>query len=150
MEGKQFANGQYIYLDEKDLKNKSLVEYIYQKLIVYDYYEEYDNTKKYDLEPYVSEFIKGKLRKYENHFLRIKYLPTKKSYKYVVAYEILDNNELEILKKYCQCEKHRMSYFNPKRYLIGAIDVGCLQYDIGKYNMDVIYCTRKYLSEHNK
>lgn len=148
MNNNNFQSKQYIFLEEKNLKDKTLEEYIFQTLSIYDFYEVYDKDKKYLISPYIFEFIKNTPRTYENHLLTIKYLPTNQKYKYIVSYEIVAPKELELLKKYCQCEKHRTSYFNIKRYLLGGCDVGCLHYDIGKLNMNVVYKTRKYVKEY--
>jgi hypothetical protein len=138
-----FNYNSYIPLKDKDLNEKTISEFIFQDLICYDYYEEYQQNKKYITDEYQFEYYPNIKRKYINKLITYYYHT---EYKYVVAYEILNEYDKNILKKYCQCKKHKYSIFNPVRYFIGEFDVGCINSDFP--TQFVIWKTRLFIKNY--
>ncbi len=141
----QFQYNSYISIKDNDLNGKTINEYLFQLLICYDYYEEYDSNKTYITNQYIFSFSNDAKRIYINKLVTYQY--NNNQYQYVVAHEILNNDDKKLLKKYCQCEKHTTSRFNPKRYLLGSFDVGCIDSDFPA--QFVIWKTRQYIKNNN-
>lgn len=136
-----FRYNSYIPLKDKNLKDKTISEFLFTELVIYDYYEEYDENKNYPTTEYTFEYFPNTKRKYINKLVTYQYKNIQ--YKYVVAYEILNHRDKEFLKKYCQCEKHTANIFNPKRYLLGIWITGCINCDLP--SQYVIWKTRQYV-----
>jgi len=140
----RFKSNGYIPLRDKDLGGKSIGEFLFSNLVVYDNFEEYDPEKKYETDEYEFEYYPNQRRRYINELLIYEYHNIK--FQYVVAREVLSKEEKEILKRYCQCEKHRMSIFNVKRYFMGEWIIGCLNCD--RPSQFVIWKTRQYVKNN--
>jgi hypothetical protein len=139
----RFAYNIHILVSDQYLKDLTIGEYIYNELKIYDFYEKYNELGVYQTDEYSHEYIKGYPRKYVNHLIEYEYDGIK--YSYVVPKEVMNKDELNLLKKYCRCDKHRTSYFNFKRYITCGCCVGCL--DSINPAQKVIYDTRNYIKK---
>ena len=114
----------------------------------YHYFEVYDPTKLYNTDMFEEDYGFGKL-KYQ--YTLIRYKGTDK--KYVVAEEIIDEHELEKLRKYCRCDYHMQStlglwlsylYIWPSVSKKCEFPTYCEKMD-GSYNQHIIDRTREYV-----
>lgn len=101
----------------------------------FDHREIYDIHKKYETNEYFNDYGRG-VKKYIN----IAYSVPKYGVM-ILAKEIISDNELELLKKYCQCGYHKKYWF--QKYFECAYCHGCLH----SFNpsQNVIKETRKYI-----
>jgi hypothetical protein len=106
----------------------------------YHFYEKYDQNKDYDKIVFQHDYGFG-IRKYIYEL----YDGGMIFGQYVIAQEILNEYEKDCLVKYCQCEYHRMYWFNINKYYIYPSCIGC----VGELNpsQENIDKTKKYMEE---
>lgn len=109
----------------------------------YDYYEVYDEKKKYPKEKFTANYGKG-----EKTYLFTKWTTgnqdTSISKSYVLANEMITEEELVQLQKYCQCTRCTASYWNIFRFCICPCCIGCF------YSQDVNDIPRQYLLKETR
>lgn len=106
-------------------------------------YEMYNLEKDYAKEPFVG--VDG--RTYQNvlHCLHPAKSMDGPEMRYVVQHEIISEEELKRLQPHCQCPIHRMSWWQPAKYLTCPCCVGCLDCGIDFASPSVIKKTREFV-----
>ncbi len=122
----------------------------------FDYVEQYDEKKKYELGTFSARYRGGILKRYRNVLYVIHggydyvstpeepHVKTGKSrgeLKFVVAREVLSVEEIERMKPYCQCNYHKQRrWFDFGWLFTSPIYSGCLQTEF--YTQETINRTR--------
>lgn len=99
----------------------------------YDFYEPYNKSKDYTN----NVTINNKTYAYKMKTINKK--------AYIVAVEIIPDDELKNLISKCQCDKCLMEWYDPLKYFIDGKDVGCLHCVCDLPDMDVVKKTRMYI-----
>jgi hypothetical protein len=113
---------------------------------IYDHYEKYDAHKNYCDVMFAYDYGYG-LRNYEYHLCTIEDKFSDNVVQYVGSNEVFNSEQLNKLKPYCQCDYHKMYWFNPIKYVTPPDCVGCL--DTKFYGQYVIKRTRDYVNANN-
>ena len=87
----------------------------------YHFFEQLDINKEYTKGPFTAKYGNNEESTYEYGLYTLN-----GNLKYVVAKEVLSQEQLKELAKYCRCSYHTASRFNPFRYFICQCCVGCL------------------------
>lgn len=87
----------------------------------YHYFEPFDENKTYEKKQFFTKYGDN----YESNYIYILY-NFNETLKYVAAKEILSEEQIKDLAKFCQCLYHKMSWYNPKRLFVCQCCVGCL------------------------
>ena len=112
----------------------------------YHYYEVYDDSKDYTSDRFANDYGHGQhVYEYYLHIFENRKGFSKKK-KFIVAYEVLTENEEKELRKYCDCEYHKKSIF--ARVMIGInTDYTCvISYE--RYNPASIQRARDKMAEN--
>ncbi len=111
----------------------------------YDHYEPFDTTKNYTTEKFEENFGHGnRTYRYAGmHFFNKNDSRTV----YVVAEEILDDDQKCALAKYCQCSVCTAKWYNLFKYITCSCCIGCLKTDLPRQS--IIGKTRKYIADNN-
>lgn len=114
----------------------------------YDHFESYvqDSHLQYFNEPFEANYNGQEKRTYRHVLYKIG--SNQGTLKFVVAEEILSDEERKKLGRYCRCEVCKMSFLKPAKYFTCAHCFGCIKAD-GE-NQYVIKATRKYMQEKKK
>jgi hypothetical protein len=93
----------------------------------YHFWEPYDPKKDYSTDEFTTNFGKG-IHTYEYSLYKLHDIQNSedKSVEFIVAEEILSDNEKKQLESYCQCQYHTSYWFNPAKYFICKCCVGCV------------------------
>lgn len=92
----------------------------------FHFFELFDANKKYDKDKFKKKYGNHDESTYEYCLYKINVRETNEDLKYVVANEVLSEEQRKELAKYCQCEYHTTSWFNPFKYITCQCCVGCL------------------------
>jgi hypothetical protein len=115
----------------------------------HDYCEQYDEKKEYEYGVFTKDFGKGE-RSYQYELNIIMNAKTHEEImSFVVATEILTDEELKKLIPYCRCKFHTSKWYQLPWCFNGPIKSCCLESDFGPSNY-VIHDTRKYLESIQK
>lgn len=91
----------------------------------YDWWEEYDETKTYEKEKYTHDHGHGSLV-YQNTLIDVGILAEEVRY-FVVAQEIVSDEEMKELVPFCPCDICSMWWFDPRQFIVCPCCVGCIK-----------------------
>jgi len=113
----------------------------------YHHFEEYDKTKEYQRGQFVATYRDNTPRTYKHILYNINFTKDGQKYKkdYVVAEEVLSDDELKKLQKYCRCERCKLPWYSFIRKSFACpCCIGCLKSTrVAQY---VINDTRAYMA----
>lgn len=93
----------------------------------YHFYELYDKHKKYNNKPFMTDFGYG-LHQYEYVIVIVNNIHDNKFIEFIVAAELLTNEEKEKLKQYCECTKHtKNGYLNIYEKTLDTMFIPCIE-----------------------
>lgn len=104
----------------------------------YPFYEEYNKDKIYDKEEFSKDFGFGEHTYEYSYYVISDSVDHDQTKTYIVAKEILSEDEQRELAKYCECRYHELKWYNISKYFTCRCCVGCLdspfpqQYTINK------------------
>jgi hypothetical protein len=109
----------------------------------YHHWEIFDETKVYSSKPFDHDYGYGEHKYvYRLYIIRLHKYDEKIEKKYIVVEEILNDEELKKLERYCQCEICTASIFNITKYFNCRCCVGCLKAGNGFLRQKIIDATR--------
>lgn len=108
-------------------------------LSTFHHHEKHDPKKIYTTGSFMSNYNDG-MKKYEYQHHSIN------GEKYVSVIEIVNNEELIVLARYCRCRYCKISFCNPFKWLMHPQWKGCLKFTIdNKPCPYILKKTREYL-----
>ncbi len=113
-----FNSTLYVAIDEKTFNEQKYFS-------EYHYYEKHEENKKYNNSKFQIDFGYG-LHTYENKLFIMRDSNNTNEIKYVVANEVLEKDEREILGEYCPCPYCAAIIF--KKISMDPFYEGCLKY----------------------
>jgi hypothetical protein len=113
------------------------------------YYEPFNSNKEYESEIFSCDFGHG-TRNYRYYKLIVYDSSDAKLEKqvFMIARQVLSDQEIKKLLPYCQCSAHTRSYFNPRRYC-GHSDLNCIKSDFETSQYLIDATIKKYNEYHN-
>ena len=110
----------------------------------YHFFELYDENKIYLTEKFSKDFGFGELTYYYKFFSLFDNNSNNRL-DYVIAEEELDDTQMNLLSKHCQCDYHIKSYWNPLKYFTCQCCVGCIESPFPRQH--VINKTREFINK---
>jgi len=115
----------------------------------YHHFEKYDENKVYSDAPFECDYGHGKYT-YVYNLYNVNLMNNKEKIRtkyYIVSEEKMNDDELQKLSKYCQCDVCTMKWYEISKFLICSCCIGCLKSSFPQQHQ--INKARKYIKEND-